>query len=503
MLVISGASSLVLDAQVTLLWSHRFPGTTIFTGFGDVGTGLDLRHDSLLVGRTYENLSTTTLLNAGTGEEIWNTFLPDTVVQQGDIHFWPYGIIRNDRVAQWSGLIGITDIMGLDGDLQSQEADLGISVSRVCGPLITSDGQKAYSLSYGQGITVPELRGAIFDALNTITEWTNFPSLPWLAMHAVADDADGIVVTAMVQHPSAFSPVPQLARFDAGSGALLWKRYLTDTTGFLVNSDALSANWGNDTILTAFTTWSGLVELRMNRISDGTPLWSFTDTLGIIPSLSTLCVEPGERLVLLGTQNSFVLTYAIDEGRLWIDTLYTSPHYPGSVLLSNEDHLVHVLATGPGTGQGQDIRIRTFDKNTGHVTGDATWNDPISNTHDVLHGALLAHDTLYVLSASTFDTLNILNERTTVTVNAYLLGGTTGVAPMSLGETANTAVLAHDHIAGLLNPQVHSWTCFDLSGRYRFGASGEELDRHYRDLAPGLYLLVPSSGGQQRLFEKY
>jgi len=493
----------VVNAQVTLLWSHRFADPTFFTGYGDVGTGLDLRHDSLLVGRTYENRSATTLLNAGTGDELWTAILPDTVVQYGGIHFLSSGIMRNDRVESASTLMERARTLGLDGSGQWSWPDNSSMVDQVCGPLLTSVGQQAYTLAYGQGSTMPELHGAVFDAAGNMGTWTYVPSHAWLALHALADDAGGIAVTAMVQYPSASSAVPVLARFSADNGSLLWMHALTDTTGFLVNSDAISAKWGSDTLLTAFTTWSGLVELRMHRISDGGLLWSFTDTLGLIPYLSTLCAEPGEQLIHIGTENSFVLTYDADAGRLWMDTLYTSPHYDNSVLLADGQRFVHVLATGPGLGQGQDIRIRTFDKQTGEVTGDATWNDPVSNTHDILHHALLAHDTLYVLSASTYDTLSILNERTTLTVNAYLLGGATGIPTWAIASHSTTATLAHDGISILLASTVRTWTCFDLSGRIRFRGNGVDLDEGYGTLAPGLYLFAPSDGTARRLFEKY
>lgn len=440
--------SLAMEAQVTMVWAHRFPDPGQFTGFGDVGTGLDLRPDSLLVGRTFGNHSATSLLHASNGQTRWENLGADTVVMQGGIAFQQGNVLRADRVVRGTGLHLAAAQSTTGGVPLGLYTDEGLDVARMRGPLRGPDG-RAWSLAYGTADGATAMHAHVYDGALPPLQWSHATGLPWTDLHGVPDLTGGLVLAAMVDHPSAFSDVPLLLRFDASSGDLLWERYLTDTTGFLVDAAAHVATWGSDTLLTVFTTWDGTVELRMNDPVTGDELWRLSDTLPLTPLLSTLVADVAAGIIHVGTDNGLVVTYD-RHGRLWMDSLPVQAQYPGSFLGADGNRLVEVLAKDPGLGEGQDVLIRELDRWTGLPGDQALWNDTIADTHDLLQAALLSHDTLYLLTASTYDTLSILTERTTLTATAWHIGGTAGVAAAAEKEAPTAWPVPTD---GLLHVQ--------------------------------------------------
>lgn len=489
LLLLSALASCAAQAQWLPLWQHRFSGPDHLTGFGDVGTGLDLRGDSLVVGHTWTNASTTTLFSAATGQVRWEEGEGDTVFHQGGRGFFGHAIIGSERVAAGNGIDVRTRSNALDGTLLWSAGGGLINVERMCGPLVDAAADTACVLALDGGV----LHGFRYDHLGAAGSWQQPQALPWTGFDACLAADDALLVTAMVDHPGSFSDVPRLMRLDPGTGDPLWAEWLSDTTGFLVNTSAITMPWHGDTVLSAFTTYTGTVELRMTDVNDGIGTGSFTDTLSITPYLASMAAVPAAGRIYLALDNGTVIAYAADGGRLWMDTLFAVAPYKAAMVLADQDRVVAVCAQHQGLAQGQDIRVRTLDPQGGAVLAEAWVNDTV-DTHDLLEGALMHDGMLYLLTAATYDTVNILNESTTLLLTAFDLATPTAIHVSDGPYAPIRAVITDGSVLPLMDPVVRHWTLRDAQGRLLADGSSTDMDAAYARAAAGRYLLSAGEG---------
>ena len=480
-------SGVAAQAQppLQLLWQHRFPDPAVFTGFGDEGLGMDVRNDSLLVGHSLGNLSHCSLLSAGTGLMQWSRSTEDTVYHQGGHGFFGNAMIGAERVASGNGISVRTRLYGLDGTVL-WSADGGLQqVKRMQGPLVNAAGDTAWVLAYANG----NLHGFGFDHSGSTGAWQFPVGHPWTGFSACLNAEGHPLVTAMVDHPGAFSDVPRLLLLNNGDGSIAWSVYLEDTTGFVVDAPAVTVPWAGDTILSIHTTYAGKVRMRMTDGTTGQTLWDFTDSLGYTPYLASVAVVPAQGSILVALDGGEVIAYTKDDGRIWSDSLFAVVHYPELKILANGDHVALVVPVDRQLGQGQDLRVRSLDPASGTVLGEAWVNDTV-NTHDILEGAVLNGDLLHVLSASTYDTLSILNERTTLMVSTFDLSGTTLVPDHPVNGTLARGIVTAGSIRDYLKPQVRTWTAFDMLGHVLAHGDRERMDAWYASVAPGMYAVL-------------
>ena len=304
-------------------------------------------------------------------------------------------------------------------------------------------------------------------------------------LHAHFIPGRGVLVDAMVQHPDAFTPVPWEALIDTNDLSVVWSTYLTDTTGFLVNATAITVPWAEDSLLTAITTWGGQLRLSFRSVSTGQPLFGNVDTLAITPVLGDLLVK--DHAAYIATTNRFLLRYDAMLEPQWGDTAYIYSYYPGMRILPASDGVVVVNGRKDGSTIGQDIEVSRFDGSIGDPTSHILFNDAVTNTHDILHAAAIAGDTLFLLSAATFDTLNILNEHTELSVTAFRLDDATTV-PEIPPTTYAQAVIA-ERLTGILPGAPHHLVLTDHQGRMLACGDPSALDAVYRNVAKGLYFV--------------
>lgn len=495
--VLFSFSVLTVHAQLDLSWRHRFDPPSMLTGFGDVGLGLDRRNDSLVVGHTWENRAHTTLFNAGIGDIHWTMPSNDTVAHYGGRRYFGGGILSAQRVAGGSSLTLRSATLGLDGtSAWSDDAGL-MDVQLVRGPLVNTTDNTAIVLAYGNGV----LHGRMYDHAGLVASWQHTSPIPWTSLDAMVIDGDDVLVTAMVDHPSAFTDVPRLMRVDGATGNASWANHLSDTTGFLVNAPAITAHWNADTLLSIHTTYSGQVVLRMTDADDGAVLWSFTDTLETIPELASMAVVPVEGTVFVALRGGNTLAYSPSGGRLWMDTLHTQAPYARAMILANADHLIHIITDRQHTDQGQDVRVRALDPTTGVLLDEAWVNDTV-NTHDLLENALLHGDVLHLLTAATFDTLSILNESTTLLLTTFDLSTTTHLPEDQATSDRTNAVIGATSLQPYMDPQCMRWTLRDTQGRVVAHGDRHQVDARYVNASGGLFLLTGCGGRRVQLFVK-
>lgn len=492
LLLLAAMATFTAQAQWLPLWQHRFPAPDFLTGFGDVGTGLDLRNDSLLVGHSWMNISTTTLMNAATGQILWSESAGDTVFHQGGRAFFGGAIVGSERVSAANGIDVRTRLQMLDGTLLWGLGGGLSDVQFMAGPLVDAAADTACALAYAGNV----LHGFRYDHSGAAGAWQYPQPLPWTGFNAcLANNA--LLLTAMVDHPNSFSDVPRLMRLDPATGALLWAHWLCDTTAFLMNAPAITVPWQGDTVLTAFTTYAGNVELRLTSGADGSVPWSFTDALGFTPYLASVAAVPATGRIYLALDNGTVIAYAATGGRQWLDTLYTAAPYKAAMVLANQNRVVGISAQHQGLPQGQDIHLRTLDPQNGAVLAQAWVNDTV-NTHDLLENALLHQDRLYLLTAATYDTVNILDEGTTLLLNAFDLSSFSSMVEINRPTEKSRAVVTDGSILSLMDAAVSRWALFDGQGRLVADGSRVEMDATYARVPAGRYLLW-GRGGIQRL----
>ncbi len=493
LLLLAAMATYTAHAQWFPLWQHRFPAPDFLTGFGDVGTGLDLRNDSLLVGHSWMNASSTTLFDAPTGQLSWSESAGDTVFHQGGRAFFGGAIVGSERVSAANGIDVRTRLQTLDGTLLWSLGGGLSDVQFMAGPLVDAAADTACALAYAGNV----LHGFRYDHSGAAGAWQNPQPLPWTGFNAcLANDA--LLLTAMMDHPNSFSDVPRLMRLDPATGAVLWANWQCDTTAFLVNAPAITVPWQGDTVLTAFTTYTGNVELRLTSGADGSVPWSFTDPLGFTPYLASVAAVPSEGRIYLALDNGTVMAYTAAGDRLWMDTLYTAAPYKAAMVLANQNRVVGISAQHQGLPQGQDIHLRTLDPQNGAVLAQAWVNDSV-NTHDLLEDALLHEDRLYLLTAVTFDTLSILNESTTLMLSAFDLSGSTAIQVSDAPSIPIRAVITDGSIRPLMDPAVRRWMLRDVQGRLVADGNSTFVDAAYAKADAGRYILFGSDGGNRML----
>jgi hypothetical protein len=175
--------------------------------------------------------------------------------------------------------------------------------------------------------------------------------------------------------------------------------------------------------------------------------------------------------------------------------LHAVVHYPELKVLANETHVALVVPVDRHLGLGQDLLVRSLDPASGAVLGEAWVNDTV-DTHDILEGAVLNGDLLHVLSASTYDTLSILNERTTLMISTFDLSGTAQVSDLPIHGARVRGVITTGIIRSYLDPQVRTWTAFDLLGHVLARGDWDRMDAWYTSAASGMYAVL---GGEVRL----
>jgi outer membrane protein assembly factor BamB len=493
LLVFMTASALVVQAQpeLPLLWEHRFPEPTFMTGYGDVAVGMAVRNDSLLVGHSWENISQSSLIHAATGDPVWSLSSGDTVYHQGGRSFFGNAMIGAERVASGAGIGVRTRLYDLDGTVP-WTVDAGLqNVARMCGPLVNGAGDSAFVLAYQNGT----LHGFCYDHAGGTGSWQLPTGHPWREFSANFNAAGHLLVTAMVDHPGAFTDVPRLVVLNSVDGSVEWSAYLEDTTGFVVNSPAMTVPWAGDTMLTVHTTYAGKVLMRMTEATTGQSVWSFEDSLSLSPYLASVAVVPSQGSILVALDRGSVIAYSRSNGRVWMDTLNLTSAYPNTRILANEDHVVLVSPADRHLDQGQDVMIRALDPTTGTVLGEA-WVNDIADTHDMPEDALLNGSMLHLISAATHDTLNILFESTTLLVSTFDLSVTTGVHGHAEVPAPVQGIISAGSIQDRLGTHVKHWKAFDRHGRLLATGDRGRMDAWYTTAASGMYTLV---AGKERL----
>lgn len=490
--VVTCLGVLAAHAQVQLQWQHRFDAPNELTGFGDVGLGLDRRGDSLMVGHSWENFAQTTLFAADDGQVLWTMGTADTVYHLGGRSFFGNTIVSGERTASGNGISARSSLIGLDGVLH-WTVDAGLmNVQRLRGPLVNAAEDTAHVLAYGSGV-LHDLR---VDHIGSAGGWSYTPAHPWPGFETCLAADGSVIITAMVDLPGAFSDVPRLMRFDA-AGAPTWSTWLADTTGFVVSAPARTVHWNADTLLSVHTTWQGLVQLRMTDADDGSVLWSFTDSLGLVLELASLAVVPEAQRIHVGLHGGTSIAYAPGAGRLWTDSVNAQANYMEVAVLANSAHAVSIVTDDRHIGQGQDLHIRLLDPATGALVDTAWVNDTIG-THDLFENALLWGDELHLLTAATFDTVSILNESTTLLLSTFNLATPTALPGPKPSASPRTAVVTRGSIAALLAPLLAPWTALDAAGRVHAVGSPADLDAWYGTAPPGTYQVL-GAGGRSRL----
>jgi len=144
---------------------------------------------------------------------------------------------------------------------------------------------------------------------------------------------------------------------------------------------------------------------------------------------------------------------------------------------------------------GQDIEVSRFDGSDGTIATHFLFNDAVTNTHDILHATALTGETLFVLSAATFDTLNILNKHTEISLTAFSTDATTHVneAPSSFWTASRVAIA--DRLSSLLPPGLPGLVLIDPQGRSLAHGTPAEMDGAYHPAPPGLYLVRDATNG--------
>lgn len=470
------------------LWSMRHGNPNNQTGFGDVGLGLSLRHDSLLVGRSFNNVPALDLLGTD-GALLWSFAQADTVLFDGGSCFLGDGALLAYRCVMNNGQ-GLRVIgFDLDGPVLDWSHDFhGFEVDHLSGPAQGTQDHMAWLVAAGERNDSTLLHVMACDRSAGVIDPTELMvPHPIMDLRTTFIPGRGLLVDAMLQHPNAFTAVPWEAMIDTSDLSMVWSTYLTDTTGFLVNAPAITMPWGTDTLLTAITTWSGQLRLSYRSALNGGSLLSEVDTLGITPTLGDLLVTDGA--IHVATTNRFVMRYDAALNAQWIDTTFINAYYPGMHLLVAPGGIVLVNGREDGGTIGQDIEVSRFDGTDGTLTIHYLFNDAITNTHDILHASVMAGDTLFILTAATFDTLNILNERTEVSVTAFLADGITLVGALPTGTTPVRGVTLTEQLpAGFLHTD-RPLVLIDAHGRVITRGDARAVDAVYRNVPAGPYFL--------------
>ncbi len=463
-------------------------------GFGDVGLGLALRHDSLLAGRSYNHVPALDLLTTD-GSLLWSFAQFDSALFQGGTCFLDDGALLAYQCVINGGQ-GLR-ILGLDLDgpmLDWSHAFHDFEVDHLTPPVGSGSSPNAWVVAAGERNDSAFIHVMACERTAGVAMAQSIPMPhPVQELHASFIPGHGLLVDAMVQHPDAFTTVPWEALIDTSDLSVAWSTYLTDTTGFLVNAAAITRPWTQDTLLTAITTWSGQLRLSFRSVITGQLLTENIDTLAITPTLGDLLVK--DHAAYIATTNRFLFRYDDALEPQWGDTSYIYSYYPGMQLIAAPDGAVLVNGRKDGSTIGQDIEVTRFDGSVGTIATHFLFNDAVTNTHDILHAAAVAGDTLFVLSAATFDTLNILNEHTEISLTAFSTDATTHVneAPSSF-RTASRVAIA-DRLSEVLPPGLPGLVLIDPQGRSLAHGTPAELDGAYHLAPPGLYLVRDATDG--------
>ena len=482
---------LPLSAQQQL-WTVRHANTGDQGGFGDVGLGLALRHDSLLVGRSFNHYAALDLLRTD-GTTLWSFSQPDTVLFEGGSCFLGDGALLAYQCVI-SGGQGLR-ILGLNLDgpvLDWSHAFHGYEVEHVTPPVGGGLSSNAWVVAAGErnDSAFIQVMGCERTAGVAMAQSILMPH-PVQELHASFIPGHGLLVDAMVQHPGAFTTVPWEALIDTSDLGVAWSTYLTDTTGFLVNAPAITRPWAQDTLLTAITTWSGQLRLSYRSVISGQLLTDNIDTLAITPTLGDLMVK--DHAAYIATSNRFLFRYDALLQPQWGDTSYIYAYYPGMRTLPVSDGVVLVNGRKDGSTIGQDIEVTRFEGADGTSSVHFLFNDAVTDTHDILHAAAIADDTLFLLSAATYDTLNILNEHTELSLTAFLLAGSTGITGQHADVQAMRTVLT-DRVQGVVPADVRDLLLFGPMGQLLARGNVQALDAAYQPASPGLYHVVRGNG---------
>ncbi len=486
---VSICSAFVLAAPCQqLLWSvrHGNPGNT--TGFGDVGLGISLRHDSLLVGRSYNNAPALDLLRTD-GSTLWSFSQPDTVQFEGGSCFLGDGALLAYRCVMNGG----QGLRILDLSFEAPTPDWSFTfhdfeVDQVAGPVGAEQGSKAWLVASGQRNDSALIQVFACNRLNGVVNSTTLPTpYPVLNLHTSFMPGHGLLVDAMLMHPDAFSAVPWEVLIDTSDHSIAWSTYLTDTTGFLVNAPAITVPWAPDTLITAITTWSSQLRLAFRSTGTGQFLSGTTDTLGITPDLTDLLVA--DSAVLVATTNRFLMRYDAALHGEWTAASFINSYYPGMKMVPCPGGITVVNGRMDGTTIGQDVEVSRYDGSSGALVAHFLFNDPVTNTHDILHGAVASGDSLFLLSAATYDTLNILNERTELSLTAFLLDGAAQVEGQLPTSHPIPEGVVTDRLEGVLPPDMRAGVLTDMLGRVVARGNAAQLDAVYRHASAGPYLV--------------
>ena len=485
LLLLLGSLSNNTHAQPQL-WTVRHDNSGDQGGFGDVGLGLSLRHDSLLVGRSFNHVPALDLLTTD-GSLLWSFAQFDSALFHGGSCFLGDGALLAYQCVINGGQ-GLR-ILGLDLDgpmLDWSHAFHDFEVDHVTPPVGGGAASNVWVAAAGEHNDSTFIHVMACERTAGVAMAQSIPMPhPVQELHASFIPGHGLLVDAMVQHPDAFATVPWEALIDTSDLSVAWSTYLTDTTGFLVNAAAITKAWAQDTLLTALTTWSGQLRLSFRSVITGQPLLENVDTLAIIPTLGDLLVK--DRAVFIATTNRFMFRYDDALQPQWGDTSYIYSYYPGIQLIAAPDGAVLVNGRKDGSTIGQDIEVTRFEGSDGTVNTHFLFNDPVTDTHDILHATAVAGDTLFVLSSATFDTLNILNEHTELSVTAFLLDGTTHVAEPSTSGPAR-AVLT-DHLIGVISCTSQTLVLTDSQGRTLAQGDLVALDIVFSNAEAGQYFV--------------
>ena len=485
LLLLLGSLSNNTHAQPQL-WTVRHDNSGDQGGFGDVGLGLSLRHDSLLVGRSFNHVPALDLLTTD-GSLLWSFAQFDSALFHGGSCFLGDGALLAYQCVINGGQ-GLR-ILGLDLDgpmLDWSHAFHDFEVDHVTPPVGGGAASNVWVAAAGEHNDSTFIHVMACERTAGVAMAQSIP-MPHTVheLHASFIPGHGLLVDAMVQHPDAFTTVPWEALIDTSDLSVAWSTYLTDTTGFLVNATAITKPWAQDTLLTAITTWSGQLRLSFRSVITGQLLTENIDTLAITPMLGDLLVK--DHAAYIATTNRFLLRYDDALQSQWGDTSYIYSYFPGMQLFAAPDGAVLVNGRKDGSTIGQDIEVTRFNGSDGAIATHFLFNDAVTNTHDILHATAVAGDTLFVLTAATFDTLNILNEHTELSVTAFLLDGTTHVAEPSTSGPAR-AVLT-DHLIGVISCTSQTLVLTDSQGRTLAQGDLVALDIVFSNAEAGQYFV--------------
>jgi len=430
----------------------------------------------LLVGRSFNHVPALDLLTTD-GSLLWSFAQFDSALFHGGSCFLGDGALLAYQCVINGGQ-GLR-ILGLDLDgpmLDWSHAFHDFEVDHVTPPVGGGSSPNAWVVAAGERNDSAFIHVMACERTAGVAMAQSIPMPhPVQELHASFIPGHGLLVDAMVQHPDAFATVPWEALIDTSDLSVAWSTYLT----------AITKAWAQDTLLTALTTWSGQLRLSFRSVITGQPLLENVDTLAIIPTLGDLLVK--DRAVFIATTNRFMFRYDDALQPQWGDTSYIYSYYPGIQLIAAPDGAVLVNGRKDGSTIGQDIEVTRFEGSDGTVNTHFLFNDPVTDTHDILHATAVAGDTLFVLSSATFDTLNILNEHTELSVTAFLLDGTTHVAEPSTSGPVR-AVLT-DHLIGVLSCTSQTLVLTDSQGRTLAQGDAVALDSVFSNADPGQYFV--------------